>query len=386
MAHMYDVKQFGAVGDGVSDDTGKIQGAIQAAQTAGGGTVFFPIGDYKVSSTLNITGSNVQIVGSGHGSKIFLDKSSGTVIKIGHSTEMNQTTHNKIKNIAISRSENPDIDSYGIWVERAMYTDIDEVTVYKSGCGIAVGPKDIEGIPNQFTNITNSRLLHGMFPDSGIIFYSGADHKVSKVFVEPENRGIVMSGHSNAITIDQTSVINGGTYQYGIVSEGTGFARYVTNSIIENALHQQIFIGGLSERFTITNSWLGAGNLEGDTRIGIQIEPGAKTITIANNRIGDQRKMGILSRGDEVIIEGNTLEGNVNSKCACDSLQVEGGKHVIITGNIIRSNSARFGAGLYDHSSNSLDHFIFTNNDTSEEGSGYTINASGKHRIVANNL
>lgn len=33
MAHMYDVKQFGAVGAGVSDDTGK----IQAAQTAGGG-------------------------------------------------------------------------------------------------------------------------------------------------------------------------------------------------------------------------------------------------------------------------------------------------------------------------------------------------------------
>lgn len=382
----YDVKQFGAVGDGVSDDTEKIQTVIQTAQTSGGGTVFFPIGRYKVSSTLNITGSNVQLVGSGHGSEIFLDKSTGTVIKIGHSADMNQTTHNKVKNLVIDRSEVPEMDSYGIWVERARYTDIDEVTVYKSGCGIAVGPKDEEGIPNQFTNITNSRLLRGMFPDSGIIFYSGADHKVSKVFVEPGNRGIVMTGRSNAITIDQTSVINGGVYQYGIVSDGTGFARYVTNSIIENALHQQIFIGGLSERFTLTNSWLGAGNLEGDTRIGIQIEPGAKTITIANNRIGDQRKMGILSRGDNVIIQGNTLEGNVNSHCDCDSLQVEGGKHVIISGNIIRSSADRFGAGLYDFGSNTLDYFIFTNNDTSEAGNGYKINASGSHRIDANNL
>ena len=383
---LYDVKKFGAAGDGISDDTEKIQSAIEAAQAAGGGTVFFPTGKYKVSSTLNITGSNVQLEGCGHSSVIFLDKSTGVVIKIGHPNDRDQTVHNKVKNLAIDRSASPDMDSYGIWVERARYTDIDEVTVYKSGCGIAVGPKGEAGIPNQFTNITNSRLLLGDFPDSGIIFYSGADHKVSQVFVEPGNRGIVMSGRSNAISIDSTTVINGGSYNYGIVSEGDGFARYVTNCIIENALQQQIFIGPQSERFTITNSWLGAGNKEGDTRIGVQIEPGARTITIANNRIGDQRKMGILSRGDNVIIEGNILEGNVNSNCDCDSLQVEGGNHVIISGNRVHSSADRYGIGLYDHASKPLDYYIFTNNDTSESGDGYNISATGTHSIIANNL
>ncbi|MDK8193098.1 glycosyl hydrolase family 28-related protein [Paenibacillus sp. UMB7766-LJ446] len=386
MQYEYDVKKFGAIGDGVSDDTDKIQAALEVAQKNNGGIVFFPIGRYKVSSTINITGCNIQLVGSGHGSVIFLDKENGTVIKVGHSTDMNQTMHNKIKNLVIDRSEIPEFDSCGIWIDRARYTDVDEVTIYNSGCGISVGPKGEDGIPNQFTSITNSRLLQGTFPDAGIIFYSGADYKVSKVFIEPGNRGIVMSGKSNAITIDQTSIINGGAYQYGIVSEGTGFARYVTNCIIENALHQQVFIGGSSERFTLTNSWLGAGDTNGDTRIGIQIEPGAKSITISNNRIGDQRKMGILSRGDDVIIQGNTLEGNVNGNYNCDSLQVEGGKHVIISGNRISSVSDRFGAGLYDHESNILNYFIFTNNDTSETGNGYIISASGKHKIDSNNL
>lgn len=42
----YNVRAFGAVGDGVADDTAEIQAAINACQTAGGGTVFFPGGTY----------------------------------------------------------------------------------------------------------------------------------------------------------------------------------------------------------------------------------------------------------------------------------------------------------------------------------------------------
>ena len=43
------VKQFGALGNGIADDTKAIQAAIDATSKAGGGTVFFPRGTYKVS-------------------------------------------------------------------------------------------------------------------------------------------------------------------------------------------------------------------------------------------------------------------------------------------------------------------------------------------------
>ena len=43
------VKDFGAVGDGVTDDTTSIQAAIDSAYLKGGGTVYLPVGRYMVS-------------------------------------------------------------------------------------------------------------------------------------------------------------------------------------------------------------------------------------------------------------------------------------------------------------------------------------------------
>ena len=48
------VKDFGAVGDGSTDDTVAIQNAINYAGTVNGATVYFPTGTYKVTSTLTI--------------------------------------------------------------------------------------------------------------------------------------------------------------------------------------------------------------------------------------------------------------------------------------------------------------------------------------------
>jgi hypothetical protein len=63
------VGDFGAVGDGVADDTAAIQLAVTAA--GGGGAVFFPQGTYKVSvQTPIIVPDNVRIYGIGDGSVI----------------------------------------------------------------------------------------------------------------------------------------------------------------------------------------------------------------------------------------------------------------------------------------------------------------------------
>jgi hypothetical protein len=50
------VPNFGAIGDGVADDTSAIQSAIAAAAAAGGGTVYFPPGKYKITSALLVDG------------------------------------------------------------------------------------------------------------------------------------------------------------------------------------------------------------------------------------------------------------------------------------------------------------------------------------------
>ena len=62
------VKDFGAVGDGVTDDRIAIQNAINHAKGLGGGTVRIPAGTFAVESTLNFTdASGVRLVGEGGG-------------------------------------------------------------------------------------------------------------------------------------------------------------------------------------------------------------------------------------------------------------------------------------------------------------------------------
>lgn len=64
------VKDFGAVGDGVTDDTLSIQTALNTA-TAAGQSLFFPAGNY-FSSTGGITlNPNVNIIGQGQGTTVF---------------------------------------------------------------------------------------------------------------------------------------------------------------------------------------------------------------------------------------------------------------------------------------------------------------------------
>ena len=59
------VKNFGAVGDGVTDDTAAIQNAINYTGSKLGGTILLPAGSYKITSTLSCLYPNILFVGDG---------------------------------------------------------------------------------------------------------------------------------------------------------------------------------------------------------------------------------------------------------------------------------------------------------------------------------
>ena len=60
---MYSVKDFNAVGDGIADDTAAVQAAYDAAVQGGGGTLFFPPGQYRCN--LSMYSRAVDIRGEG---------------------------------------------------------------------------------------------------------------------------------------------------------------------------------------------------------------------------------------------------------------------------------------------------------------------------------
>lgn len=78
------VKAFGARGDGVADDSGAIQTAINAAASTGGGLVFLPPGKYRLLKGLQLGAHGVGIVGSGNqASRLFCDAAMPAVIQVG---------------------------------------------------------------------------------------------------------------------------------------------------------------------------------------------------------------------------------------------------------------------------------------------------------------
>lgn len=75
------VKNYGAKGDGVTDDTAGVQAALNAA--AGGGDVWFPAGTYFLASAVSLSPTqNVHVHGAGTGVSILKCSSSGIAIAL----------------------------------------------------------------------------------------------------------------------------------------------------------------------------------------------------------------------------------------------------------------------------------------------------------------
>lgn len=74
LAIYFNVKEttFGAEGNGTADDVIPIQDAIDAADAAGGGVVFFPAGTYRITTSL-VVPSGVSLLGAAPAARINID-------------------------------------------------------------------------------------------------------------------------------------------------------------------------------------------------------------------------------------------------------------------------------------------------------------------------
>jgi hypothetical protein len=99
----FNVKAYGAKGDGTTDDTVAIQASITACQgSTYGGIVYFPPGTYKVTGTtyaLLVTGSNTYLLGAGSGNTT-----------IAHASTTGDTVFFQKDATGVTRSENVGVE------------------------------------------------------------------------------------------------------------------------------------------------------------------------------------------------------------------------------------------------------------------------------------
>jgi len=128
-----DVRAFGALGDGKTDDTAAIQRAIDYTATTTQGIVFFPPGAYKITDRLKLD-RNVDLmgVGIGFGSQILPVKTHAVTI-LGSDWPGGYGFRNHIKGLTIMMDQAD--DRTAIVIDHAYSIKIENVLVFNAGSG-----------------------------------------------------------------------------------------------------------------------------------------------------------------------------------------------------------------------------------------------------------
>jgi hypothetical protein len=85
------VKDFGAVGDGTTDDTAAIQAAVNAVATSGINTILFPQGKYKVTTAITPKSRMILVGTSTSATDNYDPAGSGSTIVLGDNSFINWT-------------------------------------------------------------------------------------------------------------------------------------------------------------------------------------------------------------------------------------------------------------------------------------------------------
>lgn len=101
------VKDFGATGDGVTDDRAAIQSAIDTVNGEGGGTIFFPRGTYLIDTGSGVNGitvyaSNITLLGAGRGATIIKRKDQSVDSTADHLVIIGEGTTNPAVDITLT--------------------------------------------------------------------------------------------------------------------------------------------------------------------------------------------------------------------------------------------------------------------------------------------
>lgn len=135
-------QDYGAKGDGTTDDTSAVQSAVNAVSSAGGGTVYLPAGTYKLSSAISVP-NLVSLMGAGPGA---------TTLK-QTSTTANGVTYNPTS---------------------LTYASVENLTVQGPGSGSGVGMLvEANGGASSVTSCTFLDLVITGFGSHGIELVAG---------------------------------------------------------------------------------------------------------------------------------------------------------------------------------------------------------------------
>lgn len=128
------VLDFGAAGDGTTDDTAAFQAAVDAASAAGGGRIIVPRTSafYRITDTIDMA-DDVALVGQGDGSELKMDSASVALM-----FDFTGVSRAAIRNLKVNGNKTVVPASYAILLANAIECEITD-------CGFEDLPDNING-------------------------------------------------------------------------------------------------------------------------------------------------------------------------------------------------------------------------------------------------
>ena len=296
------VKDFGAVGDGTTNDTAAFTNALATSNS-----IFVPIGTYIVNSTLTV---NTALIGENRYTSIIKQKTGSSTGAITITLNSNSTLQNLSVNINNIASSTPVVMTTG-----ASNVQISNCNLYQVNGASQNGGSVVTG-----TNITDFKIINcyvenalnlgGSYSTYHSIYLTGCNRgEITGCFI----RGLQKVGNTSSIYAITSSNINihdnetiGG---YILLKDGP--SGQINNNIISNpngdsgfiASDPNFYVGGTLNNNIVTNSADNGLSIQYCTDISIM-----GNTSINNNTSG----LALGSNAYRCAIIGNTFSNNGN--------------------------------------------------------------------------
>ena len=225
---------YNAKGDGITDDTAAIDAALAYLETLPtGGTLFFPPGHYKRTTTLTIHTENVRLEGAAHASTIYF---TGTGNAIEISPEGTAATFkSQLRDLVIIGTATCTNGVY-IGSARAYITNVRVASCSHAGFMIAGGDSHV--MRDCFCS--HNYDPGGVVPEYGL-YIGDATAPSNWIVVSSQIHSMTIEGVSKTgIHIEKASQV----YFYGGTSEANrGYGMYLgadSNKIVTNGMHFEL--------------------------------------------------------------------------------------------------------------------------------------------------
>jgi hypothetical protein len=368
-ADVVNVKDFGAVGDGVTDDTAAINSAISYLNI-NNGILFFPKGIYKVIGALSaITKSGCIILGSGRGATVISNASaSGNTMTI-QGTSITISDIEFSPTVARTGTYELAFNSASFSVCRNIYIQSASSFVYN---GISIFNSSTMWLEN--INLRGITGLYGIYVGGSLGAGSyGCYMKgiLCDIGSTASTTWIAFDSYAYSLTLVMAALLNGsiGISMIDSANTGSSYPQFFYAFDLEcdhNNLAGASFSAGCG--VYITNSWIGSCL----TSNGVRFLSGfLGDANISNSRIVGNYQNGIIViAGDGMKFTGNTVA--INSQAG----------NGLFHGIVIAANLVNF--TIQDNTTGYVAPFSST---SSKQGYGIIVlNGTSNYYLIQNNL